>query len=215
MAGKSISIAFLMRLTALVALNLALLSNVPLLFVTSPVVFALLVSLNLVLIQAVLLNRPLQSFHDTFLVVFAVSSVAFTIVFLPWLHRSRYVVVVVDVSSLLVACAIAQWRASSVRQQGGRTDDRSQAVSIFFQGAVIGFAVFGLGTTLAAWVVDEAPLPYTTRWFLHTIGLVVCPIVGGLSTLYATRSRPHERGGIERTLSGAPENTVGNPPRNV
>ena len=63
MAGQRVTIALMMKFTALVALNLALLLPVADRAPESPVICFMFAALNLVIIQAVLLDRPLQTFH--------------------------------------------------------------------------------------------------------------------------------------------------------
>ncbi len=73
MPGSGISIALVMKLTALVALNLAVLRVMPVIPESPPFLFALVV-LDLVLVQAVTLGRPLRAFHYTFLIVGVLST---------------------------------------------------------------------------------------------------------------------------------------------
>jgi len=71
--GRGLSIALVMRLTALVALNLAVLRLMPVIPESPPFLFALVV-LDIVLVQAVALGRPLRAFHYTFLIVGVLST---------------------------------------------------------------------------------------------------------------------------------------------
>ncbi len=73
MPGRGLSIALVMRLTALVALNLAVLRVMPVIPESPPFLFSLVV-LDLVLVQAVALGRPLRAFHYTFLIVGVLST---------------------------------------------------------------------------------------------------------------------------------------------
>jgi hypothetical protein len=67
--GRRVSIAVVMKLTAIIALNLAVLRVVPeMLAAIPPSVFAI-VMINLLLVQTVALGRPLRAFHYTFLIV--------------------------------------------------------------------------------------------------------------------------------------------------
>jgi hypothetical protein len=67
-----------MKLIALIALNPAVLLRSPYLPQSAPLLFALAM-LDLVLVQSVILGRPLRAFHDTFLVVGLVASIALTV----------------------------------------------------------------------------------------------------------------------------------------
>ena len=70
-----VSIGILMKLTAIIAVNLALIRAVPdlLLFQAPPFLF-LIVVLDLALIQALAFGRPLRTFYFTFLIVGIVST---------------------------------------------------------------------------------------------------------------------------------------------
>jgi hypothetical protein len=76
-AGR-VSLAALMKLTALIASELALIgSDVRLL--VHPIFLFGIVALNLVAIQGLILGRPLRAFHFTFLIVGVISSVMITV----------------------------------------------------------------------------------------------------------------------------------------
>ena len=69
MSSKRISIAVVMKLTAIIALNFAVLRLVPEMRAGFPSSVFAIVMINLLLVQAVALGRPLRAFHYTFLIV--------------------------------------------------------------------------------------------------------------------------------------------------
>jgi hypothetical protein len=71
---KGVPISLVMKLTALIAVNLALLLEGPVILLSPPLLF-FLVMLDLVLVQSVILGRPLHDFHYTFLIVGLVASI--------------------------------------------------------------------------------------------------------------------------------------------
>ena len=75
MARRSLTIAEVMTLTALVAADLALIPFDVWSLLLFPVYLALFVSLNVVIVQAFVLGRPLGPFHYTFIVASAVASI--------------------------------------------------------------------------------------------------------------------------------------------
>ena len=185
MAGHRVTIALMMKFTALVAMNLALFLPVADRALESPVICFMLAALNLVVIQAVLLGRPLQTFHHTFLAVGTVSSVALTALFVPWTGPWM---AIASVSAILIAWVVSLRAARRVRQRVELSSSRVRTVLAFLQGMVIGFAFFALVATLAAMVVPEAPSPHTVRWYAHIVGAITCPIVGGLSLVGVSRT---------------------------
>ncbi len=80
MSGRGVSIALVMKVIALVALNLAILRLAP--FIPeSPPFFCVLVTLDIMLVQTLVLRRRLGVFHYTFFIVGFVSSIVTSIVF--------------------------------------------------------------------------------------------------------------------------------------
>jgi hypothetical protein len=109
MSGKGVSIAFVMKLTALIALNLAMLVEAPWIPESPPVLFAV-VMLDLVIVQVLILGRPLRAFHYTFFFVGALSCAVVTV--LAFLRASGP-----NVGSLHVIETLIRW---SREIQGGR-----------------------------------------------------------------------------------------------
>jgi hypothetical protein len=69
-SGGRVSIAVVMKLTAIIALNLAILRAAPsMLLLAAPVFLFVVIVLDLALVQAVTFGRPLRAFYFTFLFV--------------------------------------------------------------------------------------------------------------------------------------------------
>jgi hypothetical protein len=75
MSAGRLSLALLMKITALVAIDLALIGS-DIWLLGFPVFLFLVVALNLVIAQGVILGRPLHAFHFTFLLVSTIFSIA-------------------------------------------------------------------------------------------------------------------------------------------
>jgi hypothetical protein len=180
MRDQKITIALMMKWTALIALNLAILRSVSDRAAESPVFAFMIAAINVVVIQSVLLGRPLRTFHYTFLAIGTISSSAFTVLTAHWPTKGK---AVATCSALLLAWAAGLGAATLARRRDGVTGWWVRPVARFLQGMVIGFAVFALGATLAAWAVPEAPSAFTARWYAHIIGAFACPIVGGVLVL--------------------------------
>ena len=75
MAKASLSIACVMKLTALLAVDLAVIGSDPWGMLGWRGVLFPLLSLNMVLVQAFILGRPLRAFHYAFLTFGMVSSI--------------------------------------------------------------------------------------------------------------------------------------------
>ncbi|AGA28582.1 hypothetical protein [Singulisphaera acidiphila] len=83
MSDKGIPLSRMMKFTALIALNCALVKANPSI-PQSPLLLFALVMLDIVLVQAVILGHPLRAFHYTFLVVGFAASLAITeVAFMP------------------------------------------------------------------------------------------------------------------------------------
>jgi hypothetical protein len=79
-SGKRVSIALAMRLTVIVALNLAMLRAVPdMSFFLIPPIFFGIVLLDLALVLPVVFGRPLGTFYFTFLIVGVLSTSVITV----------------------------------------------------------------------------------------------------------------------------------------
>ena len=216
MPGKGLSIALVMRLTALVALNLALLRLMPVIPESPPFLFALVV-LDLVLVQAVALGRPLRAFHYTFLIVGVLSTGLITALAfrvsrpvigslhiletLIWAARGETGVVslhmefpglaaaerwVTGTIALLPAWAAAVMASRRIRR--GRPPGRLvRDIAAFLQGALIGLGFFAAGSTLAFAFGFGPPVPHTAGWHALRAALATCPVLGGTAVVLWTR----------------------------
>lgn len=211
MSGRSVSIAFGMKLTALVALNLAALRLVPFTPQSPPLLLAL-VTLNIVIVQTLLLRRALGAFHYTFIVVGLVSTLATSV--LVYVRQPGP-----NVGSLHVLETLLRWyrEVRGDRRKNVRIDlalieaercvtstlsllpawgagllavgleRRGWRIKVFFGGAVIGIAVLVLATTLSA-MMWGVPAPQSTRWYAHVVATAACPLLGGLVGVVMSRS---------------------------
>ena len=73
MSAKRASIAQVMTVVALAAVNLAVMRVMPLEVVTYPTIWVLLGSIDFVFFWKVIVKRPLRAFHYTFLIVFIIA----------------------------------------------------------------------------------------------------------------------------------------------
>jgi hypothetical protein len=76
--------AIMMRLTVLIALNLAVLPRVPVRVLATPSGLFTLAILNIVLVQSLVFDRPLQTFHYAFLIVGTCCSIMMTFLIDSW-----------------------------------------------------------------------------------------------------------------------------------
>src|SRR5262245_59977509 len=78
MSGRRVSLALMMKVTALVAVNLAVVRT-DAWVLSSPFFLFMLTALDVVLVQSVVLGRTLRAFHAAFLAVGAAYSIAATV----------------------------------------------------------------------------------------------------------------------------------------
>jgi uncharacterized membrane protein HdeD (DUF308 family) len=217
MSERNVSIALLMKLTALAAVNLALFMFADLRPMVSPLEtppgLFIVAALNLVIVQSVILGRPLRAFHFTFLVVGAIASVGLPIfMFRYGARRPEWSLGILEslngsqlfgahlleadrlltsAMCLLVAWVAAKslaWRVQRSRNPPGRW---AQGVAAFFQGVLIGLGVLLLVLTiLHSLFYAEVPAPHTAGWYAHWALVGLSPIVGGAVVCYASRARP-------------------------
>jgi hypothetical protein len=89
MCSSRFSIAIIMKLMVQIALNLALLPQIPERVLATPSGLFTLAILNLVLVQLLVFDRPLQIFHYAFLIV----GTCFTIAMTFLIDRSDYQII--------------------------------------------------------------------------------------------------------------------------
>jgi hypothetical protein len=217
MSERNVSIALLMKLTALAAVNLGLFVFADMRPMVSPLEtapgFFIVAALNLVIVQSVILGRPLGAFHFTFLVVGTLASIVVTFLtigltrgrsewslgileslnashllgeYLPFADR-----LLTSALGVLAAWGAAEFVAGRARQRRNRPGPWARWVAAVFQGAVIGLGVLTLGPAVRYGLFDPASRGAGSAeqyaiWFL----LAACPILGGVFVCYASRTRP-------------------------
>jgi hypothetical protein len=227
-----VSLALAMKLTALAALNLALVREVAGIL-EIPFVLFLFAALDLVIVQGVFLGRPLRTFHFTFLSVGLASSIAMTLISLAPEMGSGWVLMAMfrrfrealgddgiilaravlttwklgaGALGLLVAWAVGRWAARRGHRRGHRAGGLARSVAAFFQGAVIGFGFFSVGARVLYSIrpdLIDLTMRNTVARYLHLGTLAACTILGGLAVWHARRSRRPE------TRDDATEGPVG------
>ena len=199
MVRKRLTIALMMKFIGLVALNMALYRCLVDLGPTSPVLCFLIAAIDLAGVQALLLSRPPGAFHCTFVVVGILWSIVLTVVSVSWSAPWQYAA---SASGVVVPWVVGLYVAGQIQRLDETLRRRPRVIVACIEGAVIGFAVFSLVATVAAWITPEAPLPYTARWYAHLLGLVVCPIFGGSSVArMAQAAQGGARSGVRRAIT--------------
>jgi len=198
---QGVSLSLIMKLVALIALDLAFLRVQPY-RLQSPLFLFALVTLDLVIIQTFILSRCLGPFHYTFLIVGLVASLTLHMFFdnglfhgitgTPTSGRSPGSLPIADrcVTSsfgLLVAWATGLWVA---RRPPSRLPWR---ITSFFQGAMIGLGVFTVVLVTFNYS-GQAPALFTPGQFacLLGLGLAICPLLGGTAVLLLRSQRDSE-----------------------
>jgi hypothetical protein len=223
-SGRRFSIAVVMKLTAIIALNLAMRRVVPDMLFEAPPFLFLIVALDLALVQAVAFGRPLRTFYFTFLIVGVLSTGVVTALsfrssnpMLGSLHileaaiqhhravrgQSRVISLYNEFPMLATAerwltCTLGllpAWAAAVLtswwmRRRCRRKGEWRQSVAAYLQGTLIGFGLLCVGVTLVyllapSWIHD----PPTALWYIYWMGLVSCPLLGGLAVVTLTRLR--------------------------
>ena len=158
MSVHRISLASVMKLTAIVALDLALIHG-GFEFLMTPVLLFLLATFNIALVQAVILGQPFQVSHSLFLAIGTVSSVAITALLADEGPNRRvvWVAIAMGLSLLWVASLLMSQRMQpgdhrSVRQQRSTTALfevisllAATALGLVLTGTVFRSLVFDLG----------------------------------------------------------------------
>jgi hypothetical protein len=185
---RGVSLSLLMKLVALIALDLAFLRVQPFRLQSSLFLFAL-VTLDLVIIQTIILGRRLGPFHYAFLIVGLVASLMLHAFFdnglfhsitgTPTSRQSPGPLAIADqcvtnTLGLLQAWATGLWMA---RRPPSRLRWR---ITSFFQGALIGLGIFTVILVTFNYS-GQAPALFTPGQFacLLGLGLAICPLLGG------------------------------------
>jgi hypothetical protein len=203
---QGVSLSLIMKLVALIALDLAFL-RAQTYRLQSPLFLFTLVTLDLVIIQTFILSRRLGPFHYTFLIVGLVASLTLPMFFnnglfhgitgTPTSRQSPGSLAIADrcVTStlgLLLAWATGLWMA---RRPPSRLPWR---IKSFFQGAMIGLGVFTV-VLVAFNYSGQAPALFSPGQFacLLGLGLAICPFLGGTLVLLLRSQRDFE-GSVDR-----------------
>jgi hypothetical protein len=209
-SSRRASIAQVMIVVAIVAVNLGLLRVTPMEIVTFPTVWVLLGTIDFVVIWKIVLTRALRAFHYTFLIVFVIAYLVLAyfvsmerlhplgllvrwyqqlagektnLISLGWLRRAESEIWMACFLSLLLACAtgsVAAWLESR----------RGWDIAAFFRGALVGLGIAMLLAMIddAVWgSVAKSPARWIGRWVL----LGACLVLGGsigLSRMKSTRT---------------------------
>jgi len=220
--GRRFSIAVVMKLTAIIALNLAISRVVPDKLFEAPPCLFLIVALDLALVQAVAFGRPLRTFYFTFLIVGVLSTGVVTalsfrssnpmwgslhILEAAILHhravrgQSRVLSLYYEFPMLLTAerwltgtlGLLPAWAAAVLAswwmgRRYRRKSEWRQSVAAYLQGTLIGLGLFCVGVTLVAllapWMIRD---PASALRYIYWVGLVSCPLLGGLVVVTLTR----------------------------
>jgi hypothetical protein len=217
MSAKRASIAQVMMVVALAAVNLAVIRAAPMEIVTYPTIWVLLGSIDFVIFWKLILKRSLRALHYTFLIVFVIAFVvlanfAATERLHPLGHLVRWYQQLTGEQtnsislgflrigelwmavflSFTLACAIGLVAAWLERRRGWD-------IAAFLRGALIGLGISSLLSIIAhaAWGGAE---PVLVRW-IETASLGVCLILGGSLGLSRLKSTGH--GGEGRNTQAA------------
>ena len=206
MSEQSVSLSLIMKLVALIALDLAFLRVQPY-RLQSPLFLFALVTLDLVIIQTFILSRRLGPFHYTFLIVGLIASLTLHMFFnnglfhgITGTRTSRQSPGYFEIADrcatstlgLLLAWATGLWVA---RRPPSRLPWR---ITSFFQGAMIGLGVFTVVFVTFNYS-GQAAAVFTPGQFacLLGLGLAICPLLGGTAVLLL-RSQRDAEGSVNR-----------------
>ncbi len=201
MSKQGISLALLMKMVALIALDLAFLRVQPY-RLESPLFLFALVTLDLVIIQTFILGRRIGPFQYTFLIVGLLASLTLHTFFnnglfhgitgTPTSRQPPGPLAIADrcltsTLGLLLAWATGLWVA---RRPPSRRRGR---IMSFFQGAVIGLGVFTV-ILVAFNYSGQVPALLTPGQFarLLALGLAICPLLGGTAASLLRSERDFE-----------------------
>ncbi|WP_254053229.1 hypothetical protein [Singulisphaera sp. GP187] len=193
-----------------------------------------LVLLDIVLVQSVILGRPLRAFHYTFLVVGLVASMALTVLaFMPttsgktgslqilgtlirwyesiagnlsWNHPIYQYLesaerCATSTLGLLMAWAAGLLVARLVDRWASQPGSRIRYFGSFFQGALIGLAVFTpIGLAIGSWA-EKSNAPQAFIRIIHGSCLALVPLLGGCAANYLN----HWRSPDESAIQGVPD----------
>jgi hypothetical protein len=209
--AKRASIAQVMMLVAMAAVNLGVMRGAPSEIVIFPTLWVLLGSIDLLAFWKLILNRSLQAFHYTFLIVFVIAWIVVanfvaTDRFQPlgllvrWYQQlagektnimSRGFL---HIGEFWMACFLSTALAIVIGLVAAWLERcRDWDIAAFLRGALVGFALANLLAFIdgAIWGwVEVSPVRMLGRWVL----LGVCVTLGGLTGLSRLKSSTPGRG---------------------
>ena len=214
-----LSIASVMKLTALVAVDLALVGGDTWWLLGIPVILILVVALNLALVQVFLLRRPLRAFHYTFMAVGMVSSIAFSVlvsdpnslgvnVAIVWQHRGANGVAWLariyqedyhtfrtilglgaGFLTLLTAWASGLLVAWVMRRRCQRLGGEARSSAPVVAGALAGFGLATISSHGLFSALRKAPVPFSRSWYAFLGSLAAGAFLGGLAVWLSRHSQ--------------------------
>jgi hypothetical protein len=210
LSGRRLSIAQVMMVVALAAVNLAIARALPWGVVSFPTIWVVMGMLDFLIVWKLILRRSLRAFHYTFLIVLFVSFfVLATLVATERLHPLgllvRWYQQLSNEPANLRSLAGLIWNGEiwSTALLGGALAcaaglaaawlerRRGWDIAAFWRGALIGVLIAGLLATIEdaarGWEVLET---YSIRWIGRMLLLAVCLVLGGLVGLSKLKSNP-------------------------
>jgi hypothetical protein len=217
MSAKRGSIAQVMMVIALAAVNLAILRASPWELVSYPTIWVFLGAIDFVTFWKLILRRSLRAFHYTFLIVLVIAFVVManlvaTERFAPlgllvrWYQQHAEANTIRNWHGLIwigefwMACFLSLMLASALGLVAAWLERRrGWDIAAFFRGALVGYGIAGLLATIAraAWGGAEPP----SVLIGVRVTLVACLILGGRMGL----SRLKSSSPVQESQSGQAE----------
>lgn len=216
MSRQGVPLSLLMKLVALIALDLAFLRVQPFLL-QSPLLLFALVMLDLIIIQYFILGHPLGVFHYTFLIIGFVTALSLHTFSVKSLHTLETLIGFYQDSAgtpawkrpslgypaiadrcltsalvLLLAWAAGLRVASEVRRRQPRPGRRLRRIASFCQGALIGWGFLTV-ILITLNYLGQAQAPRLSQYVsLLGLGLAICPLIGGTVVMLLRSRRDSE-----------------------
>ncbi len=203
-----VSIARVMMLVAVVAMNCALLREVSWEFLTAPTVWAAMGILDFLVLWKLILRRQLRGSHYTFLIVFVVAFLVLVYLaarerihpagpFIRWYQQVQdnsgnrvFPVWVVAQSNIWLAAGTALLLALIAGLFAGWLERRrGWDIAAFFRGSLVGFGIANLFAMLNLAALGEAPQG-SPAFYANLVVLAICMMGGGIWGLSRFKSTP-------------------------
>ena len=216
MSAKPASIAQVMMVVALAAVNLAAMRAMPLEVVTYPTIWVFLGTCDFVVFWKLIAKRSFRGFHYTFLIVFVVAYVILALVvsterlsllgpLVRWYQAIADGNTIRNSSGYLwiaefwTACFLSFVLAYVIGAVAGCLERRrGWDIAAFWRGSLVGFGVF----TVLMLIVEAATgseQPSSAELIGRWVFLGMCLIVGGRSGL--SRMKSNGTGGADRNVA--------------